>query len=268
MSEEVTESTVVSTPETSSVATDSKAIDSVRKEERLRVSREEKLRQELDETKKKLSDHETRTENLRKSGWDLEVLANTENTMRTNDPNKQIQSLSDELRELQNRLQKQDAQSMRVSQLNEINLYVNRNVEEFELIKLHNAHDDVLNLIENYYRDNKRMLTYKEAATAVEKDLERIVEENGKVYKDSKKARKYFYGDQPSTNIKTKETTAKPDVKTEPTKTPGTVGIKFVPDDKSPGYRHGQKSPGIANYTTPDDYLQQAWQKHANKRGT
>lgn len=50
--------------------------------------------------------------------------------------------------------------------------YCDKNADEFEFIKLHNAYDDVLDLAANYYRETGRYMKFDEAARHVEKHLE------------------------------------------------------------------------------------------------
>lgn len=165
-------------------------------EERSRRQREEKLFSELDSTKRELESLKSLTTKISENGWDVDTLIKHSPRQEAENPQilqmrQELQKLREEQREKDKLRQDLELKMERKEQLLEIKQYLNSNKEDYEFIQLHNYAHKVQELIDHYYQNEKKILSYSEAARAIENELEKHERQKTQAIAQTKKGKQY-----------------------------------------------------------------------------
>ena len=119
----------------------------------------------------------------------------TEHALNTDPRDQEMRQLKEELAALkgewtQNTQRSQEQERNQVIQgaMQELNAVIDKSPDDFELIKMQNRHQDVLDTCSEYYRQTGKFLSFKDAAVEVEKLLE---EQAAELFKAKKILSKY-----------------------------------------------------------------------------
>lgn len=183
------------------------SLEKARIEERNRFTREESLRRELEDTKKKL-------ELVKKNGWDLELLTNkkptpSENISSTNyDATKKIEELERKFEEERNlRHEMQELQA--------IIDFTHKN-SKYELInQLEDAPKYVLMAMREHEKNTGKRISYEEACDYIEEKIETTEKSRVDKFAKTKKG-EAIYGINKKTAEQTRTASSTPNVKTTP----------------------------------------------------
>lgn len=188
--------------------------------ERKRLAREEQLRNELENTKKQLQEQEQLKQQLARNGWDISTLLQTNaQTAQMRDP--YVSEIEKELNETKKTLMMIKEEMSSKEQLSEIVDFVQKS-DDYELVRALKCEKHVLDLIKHHYNEHKKLLSYDEAASTIEKHLEKLEKDRSQLLKGTKKAKEWYKFDVDDVKVKSTLGTDEPDVKKatkEPKKT-------------------------------------------------
>ena len=159
-------------------------------EERSRRQREDKLFSELDVTKKELESLKSLTTKISENGWDVDTLL--KHSPRQEAENPQILQMNQKMQKMEERIALKERQLERKEQLGEIKQYLTENKDSYEFTVLHNYAPKVQELIEHYYENEKKILSYSEAARAIEVELEKHERSKAQTIAQSKKGKEFY----------------------------------------------------------------------------
>lgn len=208
---------VVETPK-EEVLKDDVALKQAREAERTRYTREESLRRELEETKRKL-------ETVKKNGWDLDVLSQKQRTSGEEfDAKKELQEIKQELVE-------ERARRSEIEELQAIVDFTQKN-PEYELIRqLEDAPKYIRYAMQEHFKKTGKYLSYADACNQVEETIEKAETDRFDRFSKTKKAEKIY---------KLQSAVA---AKAEPTKpTEAKLTPKVTPQDMVPEPKNLQRS--------------------------
>jgi len=217
------------------VAQNPQALNQAQELEKQRRSREEKLFAELDNNKKELEVHRSLTEAIKKNGWDIDVL--TKNSPTGQPENPQILQMREELAEMRANIQAREQKLDKKEQLQEIKQFLNANKDEFELTaSVYSYGEKVQELIDYHYTHEKKILTYREASEAMEKELEKYERNKALTVSNSKKAKEIYkevmanLKNEPKakTSTASSKTEKESDTPSEPPKKPVAVDVDIL----------------------------------------
>jgi hypothetical protein len=97
-----------------------------------------------------------------------------------------------ELAKMGDRMAVKERELDRKTQLSEVKNMLADNKDEFELTLIHNAAPKVLELMDHYFENEKKLLTYTEAARAIETELERYEKQKAELLSKSSKAKEIY----------------------------------------------------------------------------
>mgnify|MGYP003417741580 len=165
-------------------------------EERSRRQREEKLFSELDTARRELESLKSVTAKISENGWDVDTLIKHSPRQESENPQilqmrQELQKLREEQKEKDKLRQDLELKMERKEQLSEIKQYLNSNKEDYEFIQLHNYAHKVQELIDHYYQNEKKILSYSEAARAIENELEKHERQKTQAIAQTKKGKQY-----------------------------------------------------------------------------
>ena len=168
----------------------SNPLQEARERERLRVSREEKLRQEIEALKIERDNLERSRQTLIANNWDIDTLLRTKNQPFGQEQvsNPMLEELQKQIAQLRGELSAKEQRELRESRKKEISYFVKENKDKYELIEANELEDEVINLIDSHYKKTNKLLTPDEAAEKIEEYLEKETEKLLNRVKSTKKA--------------------------------------------------------------------------------
>ncbi len=187
-------------------------LDTARKAELARLSREENLRRELEDTKRKL-------ETVKRNGWDIDILSEKKNT-----PSEPTQLDSTRrIDKLEEELAKERAQRNDIEEMSAIIDFTNRN-PQYELVRaLDDAPKYIRMAMQQHLQNTGKHLSYAEACDYVESEIERAEIDRVSKFSKTKKAEKIYQFksavEQPKATkptVNTPEKTVKEEIPTPP----------------------------------------------------
>lgn len=150
---------------------DEAALQEAREAERRRYTREESLRRELEDAKKKLKDLRTQSEPKAAEQKDVKS----------------------EIEELRNEIEKERSKRQEIEELGSIVDFLHKNSAEYELTKqLPDGPKYVRYVMQKHYEDTGKLLAYADAALKVEDELVKMESERFSLFSKTKKAQKIY----------------------------------------------------------------------------
>lgn len=189
-------------------------LQEARERERSRVSREEKLRNELEQTRAQYDQLETARQALLSNGWDINTLLTVKNQQISNVNNPEIEDLKSQINNLKKDLTAKEQERVNERRRKEVVSFVKDNEDKFELIKAHELEGEVIGLIDEHYKKTKKLLSYEEAAEKIEEHLEKETEKILSKVKSTKKVKKVL-GDFSVSDVKVPKSSGVLDKKVE-----------------------------------------------------
>lgn len=156
-------------------------LEVAREAERNRFTREEGLRRELDDARRKL-------DSVKNNGWDLEVLSKSRKTETVEaevDLKKELQTLKQEI--IQERTRRSE-----VEELTAIVDFTNKN-PQYELIRqLDDAPKYIKFAMNEHYKNTGKHMSYADACDYVENEIEKVEADRFSKFSKTKKADKLY----------------------------------------------------------------------------
>lgn len=165
-------------------------LQEARERERLRLSREEKLRNELEQTRLEYEKLEQARQALISNGWDIDTLLTVKNGQSVETTSPVIEELKKQINDLKNNLTAKEQEQLNEKRRREASSFVKENEDRFELIKAHELEGEIVSLIDTHYKKTKKLLSYEEAAEKIEQHLEAETERLLNKVKSTKKIKK------------------------------------------------------------------------------
>lgn len=100
--------------------------------------------------------------------------------------------MKQELAKMNDKLSQREKAMERKEQLTEIRTFLNSNKDEYEFTYLHNYAPKVQELMDYYYENEKKILSYPEAAKAIEIELEKYERQKAETISKSKKGKEVY----------------------------------------------------------------------------
>jgi hypothetical protein len=186
------------------------SLDKARDAERTRYTREESLRRELEDNKRRLAA-------IKSNGWDLDILEKKAQ----NEVVKSDVDVKKEIEDLRNQIQSERSRRSEMEELQGIVDFTHKSADKYELIKnLEDSPKFIRIAMQEHYKNTGKHLSYEEACDYIETEIEKAeigrfekfskTKKAEKIYKlpkaeDSKKPSSQKYQDKPAPTAATYE---------------------------------------------------------------
>lgn len=124
------------------------------------------------------------------NGWDMNTL--TTHKVNQESENPQILQMKRELQEMKREMVEKGHQLERKERLSEVRAYLGSNRDDFEFTLMHNYESKVVELMDHYYENEKKLLSVSEAAKAIEVELEKFEKQKAENLANSKKGKEFY----------------------------------------------------------------------------